>query len=59
LLHPRQLNALGLIGDRLPVGPPRRRDAPAKIDDRFVRKPDFEGANLTRRGAKRHLGVTR
>src|SRR6187200_1166179 len=46
LLHHRQLDALRAVGDELPVGPARRRDAPAEVVQ--YRLPDLEreGANL-------------
>src|SRR5713101_7552404 len=45
-LEPGQLNALRLIRDRFPIGPTRRRDAPAKVDQLLLRHIDVEGANL-------------
>ena len=40
-----QLHALGLIGDRLPRGPPRRRDAAAEVDERLLGHVDAEGTD--------------
>ena len=44
-LHRRERHALRLIRDRLPVGPPGRRDAPAEIDECLFRNVDAEGAD--------------
>src|SRR4029450_13222721 len=41
-----QLDALRLIGDRLLVGPARRRDASTKVDKVLFRNVDVEGADL-------------
>src|SRR5258708_9802261 len=41
----RQLDALGLISDSLPVGPPCRRDASAEVDECLFRNLDAEGAD--------------
>ena len=41
-LHRRERHALGLVRDRLPVGPLGRRDAPAEIDERLFRDVDAE-----------------
>jgi hypothetical protein len=45
LLDLGQPHALGLIGDRLPVGPPRRRDPSAEVDEALFRNVDAEGAD--------------
>ena len=45
LLQLRELHALRLVGDGLPVGPSRGGDAPAQIDEIFLRNIDAEGAN--------------
>ena len=42
LLEFCELHALRLIIDGLPVGPARGGDAPAEIDERFVRHIDLE-----------------
>src|ERR1700674_5611848 len=42
LLHRRELHALCLVRDGLPFGPPRRRNAPAKVDERLLRNVDAE-----------------
>src|SRR6201987_2343875 len=39
------MHALGFIHDSLPVGPPRRRDAPADLDELLFRDVDAEGAD--------------
>ena len=45
LLQLRELHALRLVGDGLLVGPARRRNAPAKIDELLLRNIDLEGPN--------------
>ena len=40
-----QLHALGLVIDRLLVGPPCIRDAPAEVDECLFRNVDVEGAD--------------
>ena len=50
-LELRELRALRLIGDRLLVGPPGRREAPAKIDELLLRDLNFEGPDVIRRFA--------
>ena len=45
-LEVRQLGALRLIGDRLLVGPPGRREAPAEIDELRLRDLNFEGLDV-------------
>ena len=54
-LHRRQLNALGLIGDDFPVGPPCRRQASAQVDDRLLGNLNAEGPDRVagRRGMQR------
>ncbi len=45
LLDLRELDALGLISDSLPVGPPCRRHASAEVDEGLFRNVDAEGAD--------------
>src|SRR5258708_40176863 len=49
-LHRRELYALRFIRDRFPVGPPRRVDAPAQVDERLFRNVDAEGSDFLTRG---------
>ena len=44
-LHGRELHALRLIGDRLLVGPARRRNAPAQVRERLIGSAEAEGAD--------------
>jgi hypothetical protein len=46
-LHHRQPHALRVVGDRLLLGPPRRRDPPAEFGDRLIRETDTEGADFS------------
>src|SRR5262249_54758132 len=51
-LHRRQLHALGRIGDSLLLGPPRRRQTPAEVDDRLFGSIEAERPDgVARRGA--------
>ena len=54
-LELRELYALRLVIDRLPVGPARRGDAPAKVVELLLRDVDAEGADRVAagRGAQR------
>src|SRR2546428_13947243 len=49
----RQLRALGPIRDRLPIGPPRSRDALAEVDEFLFRNVDLEGADCGCGGVRR------
>ena len=44
-LELRELDALRLVVDRLPVGPSRRRDATAEVDKLFFRYAGLERSN--------------
>src|SRR2546426_11567307 len=50
-----QLDALRSIGNRFAVGPPRRREALAEIDDSVFRNLDVEGADCGCRTVRRRL----
>jgi hypothetical protein len=54
-LNRRELHALRFIGDRFPVRPPCRVDAPAQIDQRLFRNVDQEGADFVARGRRRRI----
>ena len=43
----RELDALRLVGDRLLVRPPRRRDAAAEFDERLFRNVGAEGTDCS------------
>jgi hypothetical protein len=60
LLHGRERHALGVIVDRLPLGPPGRLDAPAQLDQILVGEADLEGTDRGGRlvfGRDRHAGL--
>jgi hypothetical protein len=44
-LNRRELDALGLIGNSLPIRPPRRQHAPAEVRELLFRDVDAEGAD--------------
>ena len=44
-LNRRELHALRCVGDRLTVGPPRRRDASAEICEFLLRNVDVKRAD--------------
>jgi hypothetical protein len=45
VLHGRELHALRLVIDRLPLGRPPRRDPPPKVDDRLFGNIDMKRPN--------------
>ena len=57
LLQLGELYALRPVTDRLPVGPPRRGDAPAQIDELLFRNVDAEGADRVVSGCCGRLAV--
>src|SRR5579859_1353104 len=45
VLHYREPDALGVVGDRLALGPPGRADPPAQVGEIRLGKADLEGAD--------------
>jgi hypothetical protein len=57
LLQHRKLHALRRIPDGLPLGPARRRDAPAEVGQYLFGHVDLEGADLGCAHGRCHVGL--